>query len=131
MSNEDVMKEIAEMRKEIKSLTKLVRKIAKVQDDPDGSKAKERAANTGFNKPSKVTKDLTDFMGIAEGTEVSRTDVTRFVKQYVKDKGLSHPEDGRKIIQDEPLKKLLQTPQGETLSYMTLQKHISKHFIKA
>jgi len=57
--------------------------------------------------------------------------LTRFVKQYVKDKGLSHPEDGRKIIQDEPLKKLLQTPQGETLSYMTLQKHISKHFIKA
>ena len=59
MSTEDVMKELTEMRKEIKSLTKLVRKIAKVQDDPDGSKAKERAANTGFNKPSKVTKDLT------------------------------------------------------------------------
>jgi chromatin remodeling complex protein RSC6 len=57
--------------------------------------------------------------------------VTRFVKQYVKDKGLSHPEDGRKIIQDDAMKKLLQTPQGETLSYMTLQKHISKHFIKA
>ena len=125
------MKEIMEMRKEIKNLTKMVRKIAKVQDDPDGSKAKVRAANTGFNKPSKVTKDLTDFMGLSEGTEVSRTDVTRFVKQYVKDKGLSHPEDGRKIIQDEPLKKLLQTPQGETLSYMTLQKHISKHFLKA
>jgi len=125
------MKEIMEMRKEIKNLTKMVRKIAKVQDDPDGSKAKVRAANTGFNKPSKVTKDLTDFMGLSEGTEVSRTDVTRFVKQYVKDKGLSHPEDGRKIIQDDAMKGLLSTPQGETLSYMTLQKHISKHFLKA
>jgi chromatin remodeling complex protein RSC6 len=131
MSTEDVMKELTEMRKEIKSLAKMVRKLAKVQDDPDGTKAKERAANTGFNKPSKVTKELTDFMGLAEGTEVSRTDVTRFVKQYVKDKGLAHPEDGRKIIQDDAMKKLLQTPQGETLSYMSLQKHISKHFIKA
>lgn len=42
MSLETIQSELQALRNEVKSLTKIVRKIKSKQDDPDGSKAKKR-----------------------------------------------------------------------------------------
>jgi len=126
----DVVNEIMELRNEMKALCKMVKKVAKVQDDPDGTKRKERAANSGFNRPAKVTSEMASFMGIPEDEMITRSQVTKFVSSYVKDKGLKHPDDGRIIIQDNTLKGLFKVPEGVQLSYLQLQKYIAPHFIK-
>lgn len=131
VSIEDVMNEIKSVQKDIKTIHKLMRKVAKVQDDPDGSKAEERKKNMGINKLVSVSKELTDFMGLAEGTEVSRTQANKFISTYVKEQGLKDPRDGRKIIQDDKLKNLLKVPKGEELSHISVSKYLTPHFVKA
>ena len=53
MSLETIQSELTALRSEVKALTKLVRKVKNTQEDPDGEKAKARAANNGFNRKQK------------------------------------------------------------------------------
>lgn len=63
--------------------------------------------NTGFNKPMKISRDLAKFTGWNEDEHRSRTDVTRYICQYVKDNDLKNKDDGRHIDLDSKLRKLL------------------------
>ena len=130
VSVDDVMNEITELRKEVKSLAKMLRKVSKVQEDPEGTKSKEKSENQGFNKKHPVTDELCDFLGVPKGTLVSRTDCSRFISNYVKEKGLKDPNNTKIIIQDKKLKDILQVPKGEQLSHLNIQKHLTKHFPK-
>ena len=58
MSLETIETELAALRSDIKSLVKLVRKVKSIQEDPDGEKAKARAANNGFNRKQEITPKL-------------------------------------------------------------------------
>ena len=57
MSIETVLTEMTALRNELKSLTKIVRKIKAKQDDPTGEKSANRAKNNGFNREQKL-RDL-------------------------------------------------------------------------
>ena len=74
MSLDSITTELASIRSELKSLTKLVRKIKSKQEDPDGEKAKKRAENNGFNRKQKVTDKLRDFLGLGPDDLVSRSE---------------------------------------------------------
>ena len=109
MSLEAIQTELVALRADVKTLTKLVRKVKNTQEDPDGEKAKARAANNGFNR---------------------KQDVTKFVNKYIIEKGLKHPENGRQIILDEKLRDLLAPPADVVVTYLNLQKYLSPHYIK-
>jgi chromatin remodeling complex protein RSC6 len=111
-SLETIQSEIAALRAEVKTLTKLIRKVKSTQEDPDGEKAKARAANNGFNRKQEVTPKLREFLGLAEGELISRSEVTKAINKYITEKGLKHPENGRQLILDEKLKDLLATTSG-------------------
>tara|TARA_B100001996_G_scaffold381638_1_gene371480 strand:+ start:5828 stop:6226 length:399 start_codon:yes stop_codon:yes gene_type:complete len=130
MSLETIQAEITALRADVKSLTKLVRKVKNTQEDPDGTKAAARAANNGFNRKQEVTPKLRDFLGLAEGELVSRSEVTKAINKYITEKGLKHPENGRQLILDERLKDLLQPPADVIVTYLNLQKYLSPHYIK-
>ena len=130
MSLENIQIELTAIRTEIKSLTKLVRKIKSKQDDPDGEKAKKRAENNGFNRKQKVTDKLRDFLGLKKGELVSRSEVTKAINKYITEQGLKHPENGRQLILDEKLKDLLQPPADVVVTYLNLQKYLSPHYVK-
>ena len=51
MSIETVLTEMTALRNELKSLTKIVRKIKAKQDDPTGEKSANRAKNNGEAPP--------------------------------------------------------------------------------
>ena len=95
MSIESVLTEIAAFRTELKSLTKIVRKIKAKQDDPTGEKSANRAKNNGFNREQKISEKLRVFLDLPEGKLVSRSTVTRSINEYVKANGLKHPDNGR------------------------------------
>lgn len=130
MSLETIQTELAALRTEVKNLAKLIRKIKNAQDDPDGEKAKARAANNGFNRKQDVTPKLREFLGLPEGELISRSEVTKFINKYIIDNGLKHPDNGRQIILDNKLRDLLAPPEGVQVTYLNLQKYLSPHYIK-
>ena len=130
MSLETIQSELTALRSEVKALTKLVRKVKNTQEDPDGEKAKARAANNGFNRKQEVTPKLRGFLGLAEGELISRSEVTKAINKYITEKGLKHPENGRQLILDDKLKDLLQPPADVTVTYLNLQKYLAPHYVK-
>lgn len=130
MSLETIQAEIAALRADVKALTKLVRKVKNVQEDPNGEKAKARAANNGFNRKQEITPKLREFLALPEGDLISRSEVTKFVNKYITEKGLKHPENGRQIILDDKLRELLAPPADVVVTYLNLQKYLSPHYVK-
>ena len=130
MSLETIETELAALRSDIKSLVKLVRKVKSIQEDPDGEKAKARAANNGFNRKQEITPKLREFLGLPEGELISRSEVTKFINKYITEKGLKHPDNGRQLILDDKLKELLQPPADVIVTYLNLQKYLSPHYVK-
>jgi upstream activation factor subunit UAF30 len=130
MSLETIQTELAALRNDIKTLTKLVRKVKNTQEDPDGEKAKKRSENNGFNRKQEITPKLREFLALPEGELISRSEVTKFINKYIIDKGLKHPENGRQIILDDTLKELLSPPADTQVTYLNLQKFLSPHYIK-
>lgn len=130
MSLETVQAELTALRAEVKTLTKLIRKLKNAQDDPDGEKAKARASNNGFNRKQEVTPKLREFLALPEGELISRSEVTKAINKYITENGLKHPDNGRQLILDEKLKDLLQPPEGVVVTYLNLQKYLSPHYVK-
>jgi len=116
-----------QVNKELKTVTKVIKAKSK-------SKPKTDRAPSGFAKPTKVTKELCEFMNRPEGTEIARTEVTKSLSQYIKTNNLQEKgaNSKNKINPDDKLKTLLGLSNDETenLTYFTIQKYMNKHFIK-
>jgi chromatin remodeling complex protein RSC6 len=127
------------LQQNIKTLEKLVKKeyktVNKVVKASAKSKPKTDRAPSGFAKPTKVTKELCEFMNRPEGTEIARTEVTKTLSQYIKTNNLQEKGENSKnrINPDAKLKSLLGISNEETenLTYFTIQKYMNKHFIKS
>jgi upstream activation factor subunit UAF30 len=90
--------------------------------------------NSGFTKPLLLSEKLTKFMGLKEGEMKSRTDVTKFVCNYIKEKDLQDPKDRRNILfqKDKKLSELLIFDNSEVpLTYYRLQTALKDHFLKS
>jgi len=127
---ETLSADIASLRSEVKNLAKLVRKVRSYQEDPTGEKTKERTKNNGFNRKMEVTDKLRNFLELPEGETISRSDVTRRINKYIKEKDLKHPDNGRVIVMDDALADLLSPPAGEQITFLNIQKFISPHYVK-
>ena len=97
---------------------------------------KRRRKNTnrspsGFVKPTLITNELADFLKKPHGTEMARTEVTKEINSYIREHQLQDKTNGRKIIPDAQLTKLLKIGTGEELTYFNLQRYMSPHFAKA
>jgi upstream activation factor subunit UAF30 len=129
-SLDSIVSEISSLRNELKSLTKLVRKIRAHQEDPSGEKAKARAVNNGFNRTLEISPKLREFLGLSAEESVSRSEVTRRINKYINDNGLKHPDNGRMIILDAKLVDLLAPPEGVQVTFLNIQKYLSPHYVK-
>ena len=130
MATMDVLSAIDALTKEVKALAKIVRKVRAHQEDPDGEKAKARSANNGFNRKQDVSPKLREFLGLPDGELISRSEVTKFITAYVKEQGLKHPDNGRVIIMDDKLTKLLEPPADTQITFLNIQKFLSPHYVK-
>ena len=126
----ECLAEITALRNELKSLTKIVRKIKAKLDDPNGEKSAKRAKNNGFNREQKISEELRTFLGLPEGQLVSRSTVTKSINEYVKANGLKHPDNGRILVLDQKLRDLLKPPVDVQVTFLNLQKFLSPHYTK-
>ena len=111
------------VHREIKDARKRKRR-SKVEEGVDAPPRKPSI----FEIPTKVTDELCKFLGKSNGTLMSRSEVTKAVNNYVKEKGLKNKHD---IKPDAALKKLLAIGEGEPLTYFNLQRYLNRHYIKA
>jgi chromatin remodeling complex protein RSC6 len=107
--------------RELKKAQKGGRRARKVVD-PDAPKKE-----TIFTKPTPISDALCGFLGIAKGSQVSRSEVTSRVCKYAKDKGLM---DKQNIKADAALRKLLSLKESDELKILNLQRYLKTHYIK-
>ena len=108
----------------IKEYEKQKKIIAKMQKKRDNAKK----SPSGFAKPCKISEELCGFIGVPSGSERSRTDVTRFINAYVKEKELNNPQNRREFFPDEKLRAILNVQDGDKVTYFILQRLIAHHF---
>ena len=101
----DHKKHINGCRAELKSIRKQLAKMMQKQDKIDTKQKKERKPH-GFARPTLVSDELCIFMGKETGSMVSRTEVTKYLIQYIADNNLQNPENRRHILVDARLKTL-------------------------
>jgi chromatin remodeling complex protein RSC6 len=63
--------------------------------------------NSGFQKPVKISNELSKFTGWPQDELRSRVDVTKYICDYIASNKLQNPEDKRQIWPDAKLQKLL------------------------
>ena len=110
------------VHREIKDARKRKRRV-KVEE---GAEAKPRVPSI-FERPVQVTDELCKFLAKPNGTLLSRSEVTKLVNNYVKEKDL---KTKHAIAPDAALKKLLAIPEGDQLTYFNLQKYLNRHYVK-
>jgi len=124
--------QISGMQQQIKLLEKTVNKEFKsLQKVANKTKSKGNRKPSGFAKSSKISDTLCAFMNKPQGTEMARTEVTKFIISYIKDKGLQQPDNKKFIKPDDSLRDLLGVSQDDVVTYFNLQKYMNQHFVKA
>ena len=126
-----VKNQIVNIQQNLKQLEKNVKKQMKgLKKEATKNKNKGNRKPSGFAKPSKVTKELCEFMNKTEGTEIARTEVTKALVTYIKENKLENESNSKVIKPDNKLKFLLGLEEGEELTYFNIQKYMNKHFVK-
>lgn len=123
--------QITGIQQNIKHLEKNVKRHMKgLKKEVIKTKNKGNRQPSGFAKPSKVTKELCEFMNKAEGSEIARTEVTRALVAYIKENKLENTSNSKIISPDDKLKVLLGLDDSQELTYFNIQKYMNKHFVK-
>jgi hypothetical protein len=119
---------------EAKKLEKKAAKVQKLADKRrrrkapvEGEEAKPARISI-FQIPTNISPALCAFMGRPAGSQESRSNVTKFITTYVKEKNLKDKHD---IKGDAALLKLLNLKAEDKLTYFNLQKYLNVHYLKA
>ena len=103
--------------------------VKKVKRSTGGDGAVKRSPS-GFAKPTKLSDELCDFLGVTKGSAMARTIVTKHINEYIKKNKLQDVADKRHIIPDNKLNAILSLKEGDKLTYFNLQTFIKQHFKK-
>lgn len=122
------------LNKDIKQLHNDVLRVTKFKRNCD----RKTSSSSGFLKPVNISAELAKFTSWDAKKAYSRTQVTKFICNYIKDKELYDKKDKRNIICDAALKNLLKydpanPPKDENgkavpLTYFRLQQYLKSHF---
>ena len=121
----------ASMKSDYKTLEKVfTRELKNAQKNSKKRKTTGNRQPSGFVKPTRISDELAKFLGKTVGTEMARTEVSKEINAYIRDKGLQDKENGRKIHADASLSKLLALGATDELTYFNLQRYMKHHFVK-
>ena len=129
---DSAMNTIKTLRSRLIKLEKRVHKEHKVLVKKTTGR-RRRATNpnaepSGFAKPGPISEELRKFLSLGKCELIARTDVTKKINAYCKANGLQTEADKRKINPDVALRKLLNVPKSEELTFFNLQKYMKVHF---
>jgi upstream activation factor subunit UAF30 len=131
--------QISQLKSDFRQVEKQVTREMRVLDKMNARRNKNKGnrAPSGFVKPTKISDELAVFLGKDLGSLMARTDVTKQITAYIRANDLQDKTNGRLILADDKLKKLLKynekevTDPKQQLSYFNLQRFLSCHFEKS
>lgn len=121
------------LNKEIKQLHSDCNRVTRFRKNSE----RKNTTPSGFTKPVNISAELAKFTGKDVNTPCSRTEITKFICNYIKTKKLYDEKDKRNILCDASLNKLLKCDsnppkddQGNIvpLTYFRLQQYLKSHF---
>ena len=136
----DLLAQLAAIRTQLTAVTSQTRALSKRSErelraaQKAGRKRPRKngaRSPSGFVKPTLISKELAQFLGKTVGTEMARTEVTREINGYIRAHKLQDPKNGRRILPDKKLAKLLKIKKDDELTYFNLQRYMSPHFAKS
>ena len=105
----------------------LARERRRAKKDPNRRKREP----SGFAVATDISDKLCDFLKVPKGTQLSRTDVTRKVTTYIREKNLQITDNRRAFKPDKALKGILGDLQDKDkekgFTYFNLQRYITPH----
>ena len=123
--------QISMLASQVKTLEKNVKKqIKQLEREAKKNRNKGNRKASGFAVPTPISTDLCKFMGKPEGFKMARTEVTKYIIQYIKDKNLPDKKNKKIINPDTALKSLLDIKDEDEVTYFNLQKFMNKHFVR-
>ena len=134
-----LLSQLQSLRSQLTAVTSQVRALQKrsdrelkaAQKSSRKSRKSGNRAPSGFVKPTKISVELATFLGKPKGSEMARTEVTREINTYIRAHKLQDPNNGRRILADAKLRKLLKLKKDDELTYFNLRRYMSPHFAKA
>jgi chromatin remodeling complex protein RSC6 len=122
----------------VSELKRLEKRVAKLQKEADKRRRKSKKPVEGeevkprkpsiFEIPTALSNELCSFLGVSNGSKESRSNVTKAITTYVKEKNL---KEKHTIKPDTKLKGLLGVAEGDVLTYFNLQRYLNRHYLKA
>ena len=121
----------------VAELKRLEKRVARLQKDADkrrrrakkpveGEEVKPRKPSI-FELPTPLSNELCSFLGRPSGSKESRSNVTKAITTYVKEKNL---KEKHTIKPDSKLKALLGVADADVLTYFNLQRYLNRHYLK-
>jgi chromatin remodeling complex protein RSC6 len=133
---EDVLSNLAQLKKNItvvqNQIKSLETRVKRNQQKQQKQKQHRKKTTSGFAKPSKISDELCMFMGKEKGTELARTEVTKYLHEYIKKNALQVETNKTLIIPDSKLKNLLALDEevAKEIHFFSLQKYMNRHFVQ-
>ena len=122
----------SDLRRMQKNMNKYIREANKRSRKPKNTDLnRPKRPPSGFAKPALISNELCSFLGVENGTEMARTEVTKHLTTYIKQHNLQDQENRRKILPDSKLQKLLNVKSTDEVTYFNLQKFMKVHFPKS
>jgi chromatin remodeling complex protein RSC6 len=119
--------ELKRVEKRVARLQKEADKRRRRQKKPvEGEEAKPRKLSI-FELPTPLSNELCSFLGRPSGSKESRSNITKAITTYVKEKNL---KDKHTIKPDAKLKALLGVADADVLTYFNLQRYLNRHYLK-
>jgi hypothetical protein len=137
-----VLEQVTSSIKHLKTLEPQLKAIKTMYSKQKKQKMPKRkvTGNHGFTAEVKISKELAKFLKMPLDTMISRPKVTHLISNYIKENGLSNPENKSIFKTDSNLKKILGEPRfpidakkpelGDGFSYFNLQLYMKDHFSK-
>lgn len=113
---------------ELNVLTKWINKTGKAIIRKHSKPSRRRASNgqkSGFAVPVKVDKSLAEFLEIDPNEHIPRTEVTKRLTKYIKEKNLQC-ENKKLFVCDAPLAKVFAVEKGTQTNWFEMQKFLAK-----
>jgi chromatin remodeling complex protein RSC6 len=121
----------------VAELKRLEKRVARLQKEADKRRRRSKKPVEGeevkprkpsiFELPTPLSPELCSFLGRPAGSFESRSNVTKAITTYVKEKNL---KDKHTIKPDTKLKALLGVAAEDTLTYFNLQRYLNRHYLK-
>ena len=124
---------LSTLKSDFKTLEKTVSREMKVAQKLANKKRRNTNPRkpSGFTKATPISEELANFLGKAVGTEMARTEVSKEITKYIKANSLQDTSNGRIILADAKLSKLLRLGKEDELTFFNLQRYMKIHFAKA